>query len=191
MRFSRRLTGAITAGLAAVALVATGPVQGAVLESGTEPIEFSNTVNKFCGENGLRVRIDGEGTLTYKLDVRGSDGYVFYAERIVLDVTWTNVRTGAYVTGHENTSFRDLTIKDNGDGTHTIIYFGTGNFTVFDSSGTAIARNPGQLRFEVVIDLNGTPENLDDDEVISEELILGSTGRNDDFCTAAVPALTS
>ncbi len=190
MRFSRRLTGAIAAGLAAVALVATGPVQAASLDSGTEPIEFTNTVNKFCDVNGLRVRIDGEGTLTYSLDVRGSDGYVFYSERIVLDVTWTNVRTGAYVTGHENTSFRDLTIKDNGDGTHTIIYFGTGNFTVSDSTGTAIVRNPGQLRFEVVIDLNGTPEDLDDDEVISEQLILGSTGRNDDFCSAVVPALT-
>ena len=58
-----------------------GPVQGAVLESGTEPIESSNTVNKFCDENGSRVRIDGEGTLTYSLDVRGSDGYVFYSER--------------------------------------------------------------------------------------------------------------
>ena len=38
-------------------------------------------MNKFCDENGSRVRIDGEGTLTYSLDVRGSDGYVFYSER--------------------------------------------------------------------------------------------------------------
>ena len=190
MHKSRGIVAVIAAGLAAVVMATTGPVQGAVLESGTEPIEFSNTVNKFCDERGLRVRIDGEGTLTYRLDVRGSGGYVFYSERIVLDVTWTNVRTGAYVTGHENTSFRDVTIKDNGDGTHTITYFGTGNFTVYDSSGTAIVRNPGQLRFEVVIDLNDTPEDFDDDEVISEELILGSTGRNDDFCEAVVPALT-
>ena len=190
MHSTRRLAGALVTGLMAVTL-ATGPVQGAVLESGTEPIEFSNTVSKFCGESGLRVRVDGEGTLTYSLDVRGSDGYVFVSEHIVLDVTWTNVRTGAFVTGHENTSFRDLAIKDNGDGTHTITYFGTGNFTVYDASGTAIVRNPGQLRFEVVIDLNGTPQNLDDDKVLSEELILGSTGRNDDFCEAVVPELTS
>ena len=181
----------LSAGVVLGSLVATGPARGVVLETATEPIEFSNVQNKFCDENGLRVRIDGEGTLTYRVEQRGSEGYVFYSEKVDIDIMFTNVRTGQYVTSHESSSFRDATIKDNGDGTHTIVYFGTGNFTVYDSAGTAIARNPGQLRFEVVIDLNGTPTDLDDDEVISETLILGSTGRNDDFCVAVVPALTS
>lgn len=190
MHRTRRPAAAIAAGLAAIAMTTAAPVQGAVLESGTEPIEFTETVNKFCDVAGLRVLVEGEGTLTYRVDVRGSEGYLFFADRAVVDVTFTNVRTGAYVTSHENTRFRDVTVKDNGDGTHTITWFGTGNAYVTDSSGTVIGRNPGQVRFEVVIDLNGTPQDITDDEFISEELTLGSTGRNDDFCEVVVPALT-
>jgi len=191
MRSSRRFTAAAVAcATATVGLVPTFPAQAAVLESGTEDISFTETVNKFCDVNGLRVLVEGDGTLTYRLETKGDDGEVFYAERVDVDVRLTNVRTGSYVISHERSSFRDVTITDNGDGTHTIIYFGTGNAYISDSSGTVIGRNPGQLRFEVVIDLNGTPEDFEDDEVISEEVILGSTGRNDDFCTAVVAALT-
>ena len=53
-----------------------------------------------------------------------------------------------------------------------------------------MGRNPGQVGFVVVIDLNDTPQDITDDEFISEEMILGSTGRNDDFCEVVVPALT-
>jgi len=190
MLSARRLTTTLAACALATGLIASGPAGGAILETGSEDFEFTDTINKFCDVNGLRVLADGEGTVTYRLETKGSDGEVFYAERFESEVRFTNVRTGAYVTSHESSSFRDVTIKDNGDGTHTIIYFGTGNAYVTDSSGTVIGRNPGQVRWEVVIDLNGTPEDFDDDEVISEELILGSTGRNDDFCEVVVPALT-
>jgi len=191
MHSTRNMVATLAAGLAAIAMTAAGPVHGAVLDSGTEPIEFTETVNKFCDVTGLRVLVEGEGTLTYRVDVRGSDGYLFFADRVALDVQFTNVRTGAFVTSHENSKFRDVTVKDNGDGTHTITWFGTGNAYVTDSSGAVIGRDPGQVRFEVVIDLNGTPQDITDDEILSEELILGSTGRSDDFCSVVVPALTS
>lgn len=190
MHSTRRLAATLTAGLAAIAMTTAGPVHGAVLDSGTEPIEFTETVNKFCGVNGLRVLVEGSGTVTYRFDARGADGDVFYAERVVIDVVYTNVKTDAFVTSHENSTFRDVKISENPDGTYTVVYFGTGNAVVYDSSGTAIGRNPGQMRWEVVVDLNGTPDDFEDDEVISEEVILGSTGRNDDFCEAVVPELT-
>jgi len=187
---SSRGVGTVLIACAAVASLTAGPVHGAVEETATEPIQFSEVVNKFCGVSGLRVLVEGTGTLTYRLDTRGADSDVFYAERIVLDTVFTNARTGAFVTTHENSTFRDLLITENPDGTYTIVYFGTGNAVVYDSSGTAIGRNPGQMRWEVVVDLNGTPEDISDDEVFSEEVILGSTGRNDDFCEAVVPELT-
>jgi len=190
MHSSRRLTTALAACALATGLIVSGPAGGAILETGSEQFEFTETVNKFCDVNGLRVQVDGEGTVRYRLDTRGSKGYVLYAEHAVVDVRFTNTRTGAFVTSHETTMFKDLRITDNGDGTHTVIYFGTGNAVLYDSSGTAIGRNPGQTRWEAIIDLNGTPQDFDDDEFISEEVILGSTGRNDDFCTVVVPELT-
>ena len=189
MHIARTIRAAVLA-CAATALLATGPAQGAVGDSTTEAIGFTETVNKFCGVNGLRVLVEGTGSVTYRLDARGADGDVFYAERVVIDIVYTNVKTDAFVTSHENSTFRDVKISENPDGTYTVVYFGTGNAVVYDSSGTAIGRNPGQMRWEVVVDLNGTPEDFEDDEVISEEVILGSTGRNDDFCEAVVPALT-
>jgi len=46
-------------------------------------------------------------------------------------------------------------VTDNGDGTLTILVLGTGNFTVNGEDGKAIARSPGQLRFELLIDHAG------------------------------------
>ena len=40
------------------------------------------------------------------------------------------------------------------------------------------------------IDHGGTPTDPSDDEFLAEELVKGSTGRSDDFCEAAVPALS-
>ncbi|MEJ7583220.1 MAG: hypothetical protein WKF43_03860, partial [Acidimicrobiales bacterium] len=69
--------------------------------------------------------------------------------------------------------------------------FGTGNTVLYGADGKALARNPGQSRFEFLIDQGGTPNDPSDDEVIGSALVKGSTGRNDDICAAAVEALTS
>ena len=67
----------------------------------------------------------------------------------------------------------------------------TGNAVVYGEGGKAIARNPGQVRFEILIDHAGTPTDPTDDEFLA---FLGevkeSTGRTDDFCAAVVPVLT-
>jgi hypothetical protein len=84
-----------------------------------------------------------------------------------------------------------LKVTDNGDGTLTILVMGTGNSTLYGPEGNAIARDPGQIRFEVLIDHGGTPSDPSDDEFLE---FLGdvkpSTGRSDDFCEAAVEALS-
>jgi hypothetical protein len=61
---------------------------------------------------------------------------------------------------------------------------------LYDEDGKAIARNPGQIRIELIIDHGGTPTDPVDDAVLSEEVVRGSTGRSDDFCEAAVAVLS-
>lgn len=96
-----------------------------------------------------------------------------------------------WVTSVETTLFKDLKVTDNGNGTLTVLVLATGNLVTYDQSGKAIARNPGQVRFEVLIGDGGTPQDPSDDEFLEfHGNVKGSTGRNDDFCAAAVPALT-
>ena len=85
---------------------------------------------------------------------------------------------------------QDLRITVNDDGTLTILVLATGNATVYGPDGKAIARNPGQVRYEVLLDYNGTLADPFDD-VFLEFLgqVKGSTGRNDDFCEAVLPIL--
>jgi hypothetical protein len=85
---------------------------------------------------------------------------------------------------------KDLRVTDNGDGTLTILFLATGNDVFYGSDGEVIGRDPGQIRLEILVDHGGTPTDPSDDEFLSEELVKGSTGRSDDFCAAAVPALS-
>jgi hypothetical protein len=105
---------------------------------------------------------------------------------------YTNVATGEYVTETVSSLEKDLRVTDNGDGTLTILVLAIGNATVYGESDKAIARNPGQLRYEVLIDHGGTPADPADDEFIeSLGVVKESTGRTDDFCAAVVPVLHS
>jgi hypothetical protein len=54
----------------------------------------------------------------------------------------------------------------------------------------AIGRNPGQVRFEILVDHGGTPTDPSDDVELDFRLVRESTGRSDDFCEVAVPALS-
>ena len=45
---------------------------------------------------------------------------------------------------------------------------GTGNSTLTGTDGKAIARNPGQTRWEILIDNNGTPQDPTDDEFLAD-----------------------
>ena len=89
------------------------------------------------------------------------------------------------------TNAKDLKVTDNGDGTLTILFLATGNEVIYGADGKAIFRNPGQSRFEFLIDHSGTPTDPSGDEFIADlGRVKGSTGRTDDFCVAVVPALT-
>jgi hypothetical protein len=102
-----------------------------------------------------------------------------------------NLANGRTITSRAEVVEMDKQITVNDDGTLTILILATGNATMYGSDGKAIARNPGQLRFEILVDAGGTPEDPSDDTFLARlGNVKESTGRSDDFCTAAVPALS-
>jgi hypothetical protein len=102
----------------------------------------------------------------------------------------TNLANGTSLRSFARVIDKDLRVTDNGDGTLTVLILATGNAVLYGENGKAIARDTGPIRVEFLIDHGGTPTDPSDDVVLSEELVKGSTGRSDDFCAAAVPALS-
>jgi hypothetical protein len=61
---------------------------------------------------------------------------------------------------------------------------------LYGPDGEAISRNPGQIRFEILIDHGGTPTDPSDDEAIEFLGVVKEAGWINDFCAAIVPALS-
>ena len=78
---------------------------------------------------------------------RGADRFEYFAERVTRprsSRTWQRQT----VTLVNTAAGKDLKLTDHGDGTLTAITFGTGNTVLYGADGKAIARNPGQSRFQ-------------------------------------------
>lgn len=179
----------------AMAVLATGGViapaaVASPLDGGTFHEEFTDVLNDFCGEPGLTVTedvvVDGRFLLNTRKPGTPPYGFDVRKETAVL----TN-EGGESITVVIGALSQDLKVTDNGDGTVTILVLATGPFTAYDdSTGKAIARNPGQVRYEILIDLSGTPSDPSDDQFIDFlGEVKGSTGRNDDYCAAALDVL--
>jgi hypothetical protein len=142
-------------------------------------------VEDFCGD--LTVRIDEVVDETLLVNPHGPDGLVYFDAKIHATISFTNVDNDKSFTTVFNTLDKELKVTDNGDGTLTILVMATGGERWYGPDGKLLFRNPGQIRFELLVDHGGTPTDPGDDEVIAEsDLIKGSTGRNDtegrDFC---------
>ena len=177
----------VVAGLATVAASATAAAKPQ--DRGEFRNEFSGVVEDFCEVDGLTVEFDAVVEGRFRAVTHGND-LVYFDEHVDVTNILTNVDNGNSVTEHNLVLNKDLSVTDNGDGTLTVILLSTGNSTIYDASGKAIGRNPGQIRIEFVVDHAGTPEFPPDDILLSETVIKGSTGRSDDFCEVVVPALT-
>ena len=176
--------------LTTAAALSGGVAAAKPLERGEFHEEFSEEVENFCDVPGLTVQVDTVVDGTFRVDTHGRDGLVYFAEHLRVAGTFTNVANGNVATSVDKVLNKDLKVIDNGDGTLTVTLLATGNATLYDASGKAIGRNPGQVRFEFLIDHAETPGDPSDDVILSEDLIKGSTGRSDDFCTVLVPVLT-
>jgi hypothetical protein len=172
---------AAAAATAFISFVAISPAAAAPPERFHD--QSDQILEDFCGDLTVREVVDVTVTETAK--ARGSDGLVYFASHVRGSVSYTNVENDLTFTNTFNTLSKDLKVTDNGDGTLTILELATGNSTVSGPDGQVL-RDPGQTRFEIVVDHGGTPTDPSDDEVISETVVKGSTGRNDlegrDFC---------
>lgn len=185
-RFARVAIAALATGL----LLGASPATAVAPDRLTDPIDDTFMADDFCDIDGLTVEIVRSGEETVQVMKRGRNSPAYFSSHVIVESVFTNTATGAFFTTREVSHFKDLHVTDNGDGTLTAVNFGTGFAMMFDPDGRIIGKNTGQTRWESIIDLNGTPDDFDDDELISEEVLLGSTGTNSDFCAVAVDALT-
>ena len=131
--------------LLATPVVMAGPAVGASPERIPFEDHFSFTAPGFCGEPSLTVAGSGVATGTTVIRRKPLE---FYTDHVLLE-QWYRAN-GVTLRSVERTITKDLKIVDNGS-TLTIIVLATGNFTLYGPTGKAIARNPGQVRFRVVI----------------------------------------
>ena len=151
--------------------------------------EDTLVLDDFCDVQGLTVELSFVLDLRIHAVPRGRDRLVYFLSHGRRTEVITNLANDRFVTSATKVIEKDLRVTDNRDGTLTILVLATGNATVYGENGKAIARNPGQIRFELVVDHGGTPNDPDDDEELSFRIVKDSTGRSDDFCGAVVPAL--
>jgi hypothetical protein len=157
-----------------------------------ETIHEEGTVvlGDFCDVGGLTVEQSFVMDLRVKAVPHGRDRLVYFLSHGKRTEVITNLANDRFVTSKTKVIEKDLRVTDNRDGTLTILILATGNAVVYGENGKAIARNPGQFRFELVVDHGGTPNDPADDEELSFRVVKESTGRSDDFCEAVVPALS-
>lgn len=135
--------------------------------------------------DGVPAHIQGTEQGSGTIRRIGPDGMAYFAVHWEGDVTWTNIDTGKSVHLHADFIQRDQRIVDNGDGTITLRYRGHINETDYNPDGSVAFRTQGVDTLVYVIDINGTPADPDDDELLSEDY-LGFTGHDGregvDFC---------
>jgi hypothetical protein len=189
---SRRLVLSLAAaGVAATASTSLATAASAQPIRESEVFEETQEFEDFCDASGLTVQVNSTTESRFMFNPHGPDGLGHGLEHLRITNVYANAANGNAVTEQITTVFKDLRVTDNGDGTVTILVLATGNAVVRGPDGKAIARNPGQIRFEALVDNGGTPTDPSDDEFLDVlRDVKGSTGRTDDFCEAVVPVLS-
>ena len=171
-KISPLLTAILVGGLV---MATAAPAGAEVVERYNLDFSTSGTADDFCG-SGLQPTFTYDQTGSGSVKMRGQAGPLWFHEK--LSVVRTFTYDGMTVTDTQpNTVVRDHKIVDNGDGTLSITVLYAGGGRLVGDDGKLLAKNDGQIRMLLTID-------LESDEVIDEELIFGSTGTNDDFCAA-------
>lgn len=190
-RPGKRWSVAILALAATVATTLAASAAAGVLFRDTFHEEGTVVLEDFCEVSGMTVEIAFSTDGRVQAVPHGRDRLAYFLEHLKGRNVYTNVDNDKFVTETFTVVNKDLRVTDNGDGTLTILALATGNGTLYGEDGKAIARNPGQVRVAFIVDHGGTPTDPSDDVFLEDlGLVKGSTGRTDDFCEAAVPALS-
>jgi hypothetical protein len=183
-----RFTRILALGVAAGALLAASATAGVAIHD-TFHDEGEFTIENFCDEPGLDVDLKFVMDIDVHGAPHGTSRLLYLLQHGRRTELITNLANGKTVRSTAIVIEKDQRVTDNGDDTLTIIDLATGNAVVYGPDGKAIGRNPGQTVFELLIADNGTPNDPDDDEILDQQVLKGSTGRSDDFCSVVVPAL--
>lgn len=151
------------------------------VESGSEVIE------DFCEVEGLTVHEQFEDHVNLTFVGHGRDRIAYFGATVHGWTSWTNTDNGKTLKSVYNFVDKDQKIVDNGDGTLTILVLNAGGGKIYGPDGKLLFKDPGQTRFEVLIDHGGTPSDPSDDEFLEFlGVVKPSTGVNDlegrDFC---------
>ncbi|MCR8670820.1 hypothetical protein [Agrococcus sp. HG114] len=172
-------TSAACTALLVGALVAAGaaPASAQVVERYSFTESDSGIVEDFCGA-GIEAAYTYDVEVSGVIRTRGDSEILWFQEHARQVQTFTY--DGMTVTDTQpNSLARDHKIVDNGDGTLTITVLLTGGSRLVGEDGGVLAKNDGQIRLLLLVD-------AESGEILSEELIFGSTGTNDDYCEATL-----
>jgi hypothetical protein len=180
----------LVAGLAIAAIVLAGTSAAA------QPIDKGHFHDVFTSDvydcDGTPAQDAGDVSGNFLFNQRGSSPFPYYRESVHGTVVTTNLDTGGTYTNIFTANSKDQVITDNGDGTITITVFASGGSRFYDSDGKLVLKDPGEVRFAVDVDYNGTPGDPNDDEEVdgSFRVVRASTGHSDlsdrDFCADLV-----
>ena len=95
--------------------------------------EFFNEIEAFC-ETDMVVESHLVVDRTTTIMPRGRDGLIYFANRLSITETFTNVDNDKFIVSTANFIDKDLRVTDNGDGTLTILILSTGNAVVYNST---------------------------------------------------------
>lgn len=180
MQVSKTFRLGMTTVVAALAIgAAATPAAAVPLEHGSFHDEFDTDAYELCGLT-VQDHVDIRGS--FVVNQRGPNGLAYFTENSHSSITTTNLRTGKSFTLVSNIVDKDMLVTDNGDGTLTILVMGAGGDRIYGPDGKIVSRNPGQVRFEILVDHGGTPTDPSDDEFLEFlGIVKGSTGRTDAF----------
>ncbi|MGY1696092.1 MULTISPECIES: hypothetical protein [unclassified Geodermatophilus] len=168
----------------------TGTAAAQPPDRGTITDSFTRVEEDFCG-SGQDVEIATTIRGRYVVTLRGADRVPYYLETLRVEETLTLLGDDPTVIASsvDRVLNKDIEVVVEAGGTLLVTFLATGASTLYDAEGTPIARNPGQVRQTIRVDLNGTPDDPTDDEITFIRVDKESTGRSDDYCTALLPLL--
>src|SRR5262245_19964090 len=182
-----------------VVLITGLAIAGAISVStsaAAQPIDKGHVQDNFTSDvydcDGTPAQDSGEVSGNFLFNQRGSSPFPYYRESVHGTARTTNLATGGTYTNVFTANSRDHTIVDNGDGTITITWFASGGSRFYDADGKLVLKDPGQTRFAIDIDYNGTPGDPSDDVEVPDSfrIVRSSTGNSDlsdrDFCADLV-----
>ena len=180
----------LIAGLAITgSVLATTPATAKPIDKGHFHDVFTSDVYD-C--DGTKAQDSGDVSGNFVFNQRGSSAFPYYRESVRGTIVTTNLENDGTYTNVFTANGRDHKIVNNGDGTITITTFASGGSRFYDQNGKLVLKDPGQFRFAVDIDFNGTPGDPSDDVEVPDSfrVVRDSTGRNDlegrDFCADLV-----